>query len=111
MIKAGEKAHYLVFVNKGSFRIFLINRQGDEITTWFGFQDMWVTDLYSYYQEKKAIYYVETLEDSEVFIIKKKALDRLYQTHPEYINFAKDFAEYGMVMMIKRAYGLQAQTA
>lgn len=111
LVEAGEKAHFLAFVNKGIFRVYLIDQKGNEITTWFGFKNMWVTDLYSYYKGTRAIYYVEAIEKSEVIIIKKSDLDRLYQTNPEFINFAKEFAEYGMVMMIERAYDLQAKTA
>ena len=111
LVQAGEEAHFLAFVNKGSFRVYLINKKGDEITTWFGFQNMWVTDLYSYYKEIKSIYYVKALENSEVLIVEKKDLKRLYQTNPEYLRFAKEFAEYGMEMMIERAYDLQALTA
>lgn len=111
LVQPGDNALFLAFVNKGCFRVFFLNEKGDEVTTWFGFQDMWVTDLLAYYKNTTASFYVEALENSEVFIIKKSNLDKLYLEHREYIDFGKRFAEFGMIMMMERSYKLQALSA
>lgn len=111
LVKPGINPDYLSFIISGSFRVFYIDKKGNEITTWFAFPNMWVTDLWAYYTGKKAKYYVKAMEKSEIFIIKKNELNKIYKNNPLYLNFAKNFAEYGMIMMMQRCDRLQALTA
>jgi len=64
---------------------------------------MWVTDLRAYYKNSRANYYVKALENSEIYIIYKFSLEKLYKEHNEFLLFAKNFAERGMVTMLKRS--------
>ena len=103
LIAPGDNALHLNFINKGSFRVYFINKNGQEITTWFAFQNMWVTDLRSYYKNTRANFYVQALEESEIYTIQKTALENLYSKYPKYLTFAKNFAEQGMIIMLQRS--------
>jgi len=111
LVKPGDKAFFLAYINKGAFRVFFLDETGREITTWFGFEEMWVTDLMAYYKNTIANFYVQAIENSEVYIITKKSLNKLYKQYPKYKDFAIGFAEEGMVMMMERCYYLQALPA
>ena len=102
-IAPGDNALHLNFINKGSFRVYFINRNGQDITTWFAFENMWVTDILAYYKNTKATYYVQALSDSEIYTIQKASLEKLYIEYPEYLRFAKNFAELGMIIMLERS--------
>ena len=103
LITPGENALFLAFISKGSFRVFFYNEKGQDITTWFAFQNMWITDLLAFYKNCHASYYVQAIENSEVYIIQKSKLEELYKKHKDYLIFAKNFAEVGMVIMLERA--------
>ncbi len=111
LVSPGQVTTFLAYINQGAFRVYFHNEKGDEITTWFSFQDMFVTDLLAYYKESAAAYYVEAIEASEVFIIQKHQLEKLYLTHPEYREFGRKFAENGMVRVMERMVTLQTKSA
>ena len=111
LVQPGDNTTFLAYVNKGAFRVYFINDKGDEITTWFSFQDMFVTDLLAYYKEIPAKFFVEAVEESEIFTIQKYQLEKLFTTHPEYREFGRNFAENGMVLIMERMIALQTKSA
>ncbi|MBX2817157.1 MAG: Crp/Fnr family transcriptional regulator [Saprospiraceae bacterium] len=111
LVVPGQRSTFLAFINSGSFRVHFINHKGEEITTWFSFAGMFVTDLLSYYKDCPAMYYVEALEESEVLVAQKSHLDRLYLERPEYREFGRKFAENGMVLLMERMVSLQTKSA
>lgn len=110
-MRPGMSANFLAFINQGAFRVFFIDQRGEEITTWFSFQDMFVADLLSYYQESAAVYYVEAIAESEVLIAQKSSLEKLFRDHPDYREFGRKFAENGMVQVMQRMVDLQTKSA
>ena len=111
LVRPGGYSSFLAFINYGAFRVYFINDKGIEISTWFSFENMFVTDLLSYYKGSPAIYYVEAIEESEIFIIQKTMLEKLFLTHPEFREFGRRFAENGMVLLMERMVSLQTKTA
>lgn len=111
LIQPGQQANYLAFVNRGAFRVFFYTDKADEITTWFSFEGKFVADLLSYFKNTPAVYYVQAMEDSEVYIAQKEDLEQLYSLHPAYRVFAKKFAENGMVLVMERMITLQTKSA
>jgi len=111
LIKPGDFTLFLAYIKYGSFRIYNLDKNGNEKTTWFGFKDMWVTDLLSYFNNTKAVFYVQALENSEVYIIKKSTLEDLYKNNLKFSEFGRKFAEIGLTYMMERTYSLQVNTA
>ena len=111
LIQPGWKAHFMAFINRGTFRVFYLNEQAEEVTTWFSFEGMFVTDLLCFYKEVPAVFYVEAIEDSEVVSLQKATLEKLYLKHPEFREFGRKFAENGMVMVMERMVSLQTKSA
>ncbi len=111
LIQPGQRTTFLSYINKGSFRVYFYNDNADEITTWFSFQNYFVTDLLAYYKGTPATYYVEAIEDSEIFIAQKHDLEALYRVHADSREFGRKFAENGMVMLMERMVTLQTKSA
>ena len=111
LVQPGQQTSFLAYINQGAFRVYFYNESGEEITTWFSFADMFVTDLLSYYKEAPAVFYVQAIEDSEVFIAQKDALERLFDQNQAYQDFGRKFAERGMVLVMERMLSLQTQSA
>ena len=55
LIRPGQRSTFLAFINKGAFRVYFYNEKGDELTTWFSFAGMMVTDMLAFYTESPAI--------------------------------------------------------
>ena len=111
LIGPDMNATFLAFIRQGAFRVYFYNEKGNEITTWFSFEGMFVTDLLSFYQETPAKFYVEAIERSEVYMVQKERLESLYHEYPAYREFGRKFAERGMVLLMERMLALQTKSA
>lgn len=111
LITPGQRTSFLAYIQKGAFRVFFINEKGQEITSWFSFAGMFITDLLAYYKDDTANQFVEAIEDSELLIAQKSQLEQLYLTEPAFREFGRKFAEKGMVMVMERMMSLQTKSA
>ena len=111
LIKPGQIAPFLAFIEKGAFRVYFINNQGQELTTWFSFAGMMVTDMLAYYQNSLASFYVEAIEGSSVLIAQKKCLEELFLDNPSFQKFGKEYAEMALVKVMERMVTLQTKSA
>jgi len=111
LVTPGQRTLFLAYINRGAFRVFFINDKGQEITSWFSFKGMFVTDLLSYYKGTSASQFIEAIEESELLIAQKSQLEQLYLSQPEFREFGRLFAEKGMVMVMERMMSLQTKSA
>ena len=83
LIQAGDICKYTYFVNRGLIRLYDINKKGIEKNTLFAREEWWVSDLYSFHSQKPGTYFLQTLEDSEVFQLSKHAMENLLLEIPK----------------------------
>src|SRR5436190_21424762 len=53
-LKAGQICRQRAYLNKGSARVFTVDDRGGEHILFFAFEDWWVGDLESYYNQQPA---------------------------------------------------------
>ncbi len=111
LIQPHEPASFLAFIYSGSFRVFFYDVKGVEITVWFSFERMMISDLLSFYKETPASFYVQAIEESEIGIIYKDTLENLYHQYPEYLAFGKRYAEHVAIRLMERMLALQTTSA
>jgi len=84
LLRAGDVCRYENFVIKGCLRVYNIDSKGVEHIVMFTPEDWWVSDMYSFLTQTPATYYIDALEDSEVFQIDKGDMEELYVRVPEF---------------------------
>lgn len=99
LIKEGEIQHFIYFIVTGAMRSYYINKDGKEVTYWFGFEGDIVASLGSFINSKPSIENIELLEDSVVLKISKSDLLRLFNTNLELANFGRKVAEQALLEM------------
>ena len=88
----GKVCDFVAFINKGAFRGFY-SVDGQEYSKQFFLEDGFCTDYASFLTEKKSLTYLQATEDSTVIIFKKKDVDVMYKTIPNFVQFGKLLAE------------------
>lgn len=83
ILQEGNIPAYTNFVIKGLTRVYEVDNNGQEHVLFFGPEDWWVGDLYSFLTGNAAAYNVDCLEDTEVLQISKHHLDLLYEKIPK----------------------------
>jgi CRP-like cAMP-binding protein len=111
LIKPQQDCNYLAFIQQGSFRVYYYDSNDKEVITWFSFKEMVITDLLGFYTTGKARFFVEALEDSILYKISKKDLEKLYREIHTYSEFGRKFAEEALTMLMQRTMSLHTKSA
>lgn len=82
LLQAGQICRHEHFVINGGLRLYELDASGHEKVVYFGFEDWWLTDKYSYITEKASQYYLQALEATEVLSIGKATLEALFAEIP-----------------------------
>jgi CRP-like cAMP-binding protein len=84
LLKEGQLCKYFYYVHSGTLRAYCMDARGREATIMFAPVDWWVTDMYCFLNGRKAMMYIEALEESQVFQISKGQFDELLARWPTF---------------------------
>jgi len=106
VFRTGEICRYGCYVIKGAFRYYQLNERDAEYTTRFSFEDWWVGDLQSLFNNTPAALSLQALEDATVLGIDKKGYDFLFEHSPTFselfrINRNSGFNKLNQLMIDK----------
>lgn len=71
LIEEGNVCNYLYFIEQGSCYSYMTDNKGEKHTVQFALEGYWISDLYSFYSKRKAIYNVETLEPIKALMLNR----------------------------------------
>jgi CRP-like cAMP-binding protein len=84
LLKEGQVCKYLYYVHSGALRAYCLDKKGKEATIMFAPADWWVTDMYCFLNQRKAMMYIEAIGESCVFQLSKPQLDGLLSGTPKF---------------------------
>ena len=87
LLKEGQNCKNLSYVHSGALRSFCTNNEGKESTVMFAIADWWLTDMYCFLNEKPAMTYIETIEDSCIFQLSRQNFENLFNAIPKFERF------------------------
>jgi len=111
LLRAGDTAKKIYFINHGSARAFHYSKEGRENTTWFMGEGDLMISVYSFYTQQPAEEYIELLEQSELLSMTWHQLQSIYADHPEYNYIGRRVTEKYYIMAEERAIMLRTLTA
>jgi CRP-like cAMP-binding protein len=87
LLKEGQTCKSISYVLSGALRAYYLNKEGKETTIMFALADWWVTDMYCFINQEPAMMYIEAIENSCIFQLKKEDLDELFLKIPKFERF------------------------
>ena len=102
ILQQGDIARYETLVVKGLTRTYEVNDDGHEHILFFGPEDWWVGDLYSFLSGQATVYNVDCLEDTEVLQISRKNLDQLYEQVPKMNQYFRLLLQNAFIAVTQR---------
>lgn len=78
---------YVYFIEQGACYSYYIDKKGERHAIQFGLEGYWISDLYSFFSNRKGIYNIETLEPSRLLLINKENYIKACDTFPEIDRF------------------------
>ena len=84
LLREGEICNFEGYVQKGCIRIYYVNEDGFEVTISFAIEDWWVSDIASFHEQTPSDLYIETLEDTELYLLTPITKEQLVQAVPKF---------------------------
>jgi CRP-like cAMP-binding protein len=91
---AGKVCNEVFFINKGLTRNIVIDNEGNEHTTHFTIENQFIADYASFLQQIPSIYAIQALEDVEVVLMPRQAIEWGYHNLAQGDKLGRIIAEY-----------------
>ncbi len=111
LLSQGSIYKYEGFVLKGCFRVFTIDKKGNENTLYFAAKDWWLMDIDSFMNQIPSHLNIQALEDSEVLLINRTDKIKLYETLPIVEKLFRVMSQKALVAWQRRLIRNHSQTA
>jgi len=90
------------FVTKGILRSYTVDKNGFEHVLQFAPPGWWIADMYSLITQQPGSLSIDAVEDSDVLLLPKQELDKLYNEIPAFERFFRILAENALVTFQQR---------
>jgi len=111
LAQEGEISKGPVFVTEGILRSYTIDKNGFEHILQFAPADWWMVDMFSLVTGKPGKLYMDAIDATEVLLLPRKALDKLYIDIPAFERFFRLLAEKALVTFQQRLMDSLSLTA
>lgn len=102
ILQEGEVCRFNTFVVEGCFRMYMVDDKGKEHNLQFAIENWWIGDIGSFHSEQPSKLFIEALEPSFVFQIKREDQLRLFVEYPKFNRIFRVFTENALVSSQKR---------
>ena len=102
ILQEGDICEHHTFVAKGCFRMFMVDEKGKEHNLQFAVENWWITDIGSFYLEEPSQLYIEALENSTVFQLKKEDQLKLFDDNIKFNQIFRSLTEKALVSAHRR---------
>lgn len=90
------------FIVSGCVRVFTTDADGVDHITFFGTENWWVGDLFSFLSQKPALHSIEALEPTELLCLTKADLEHLYVRVPKFERFFRILLQNAFIAQQQR---------
>jgi CRP-like cAMP-binding protein len=102
ILQGGDVCKFNTFVVEGCFRMYLVDENGKEHNLQFAVENWWIGDIGSFHSGEPSRLYIEALENSTIFQIKKEDQLNLFVEYPKFNWIFRVFTENALVSCQKR---------
>ena len=100
----------IFFINKGIIRVLITDNEGTEHTIHFALENQFIADYSNFIQQQPSIYSLMTLEETEVIILPRKAIEWGYNNLLEGQKMGRLIAEYYFIYQNDRIKNIYTRT-
>lgn len=108
--KPGLVPNEIYFINHGILRVIVTDREGTEHTIHFALENQFIADYSSFIQQQPSLYTLQALEDMEVVVLPRAAIDWGYKNLTQGDKLGRLVAEYYFIYQDNRIKNLYART-
>ncbi|KMQ61903.1 Crp/Fnr family transcriptional regulator [Chryseobacterium sp. BLS98] len=84
LLREGEICQFEGFIKEGCVRTYYLDENGFEVTLLFAVEDWWITDIASFNNQIPSKIFIETLEDTEIYMLTPETKEELLRKVPKF---------------------------
>lgn len=100
----------IFFINKGLIRVLINDNEGTEHTIHFALENQFIADYTNFIQKLPSIYSLQTLEETQVVILPRAAIEWGYQNLNDGQKMGRLIAEYYFIYQDDRIKNMYVRT-
>jgi CRP-like cAMP-binding protein len=85
--ETNQMSKYIIFVNNGCLRVYDIDQTGKEHIISFAPKNWWCGELYGSSSNRKSSFFIDTLKDSDIFLLSNTNIEVLCDEIPKFDRF------------------------
>ncbi len=105
LYQEGEVNRSQVFVVEGCLRSYSVDRNGFEHVLQFAPPGWWIGDIQSMIRQEPGTLYIDAVDDSEIILLLKTDLEKIYTAIPKFERFFRLLAENALAAYQHRLVG------
>lgn len=102
LLQEGQICNHDFFVISGCLRQYEVGPNARENTVQFAFENWWISDWNSMLHSQPSVYNIEAMEDSDVFMVEKNELEKLYTEMPKLESYFRKIFLNAFISLQKR---------
>lgn len=100
----------IFFINKGLIRVLITDNEGTEHTIHFALENQFIADYSNFIQKQPTIYSLQTLEETQLVILPRSAIEWGYKNLKEGQKMGRLIAEFYFIYQDDRIKNMYART-
>jgi CRP-like cAMP-binding protein len=104
LTREGQICREVGFILRGSFRQYYVV-EGEEKSTFFMFENNFVTDYESFLKQSPSELTIEAMEDADILTFDYETIQRFYRIYPTFETFGRLIGEYLFTCLQDRLKG------
>ncbi len=111
LVEEGRACNYIYFLTEGSCYSSFKDEAGEDHAIQFALEGYWISDLYSFFSGKKAIYTIHALETTKVLVLNKESFQKACDTMPVFDRYFRLLIQNAFVALQYRLAKTNSETA
>ncbi|MFD2245050.1 Crp/Fnr family transcriptional regulator [Pontibacter ruber] len=111
LLQHQEVCHFIAFVVQGILRSYTVDAKGNEHVVQFALEGWWISDNYSFLTGEPSTYNIDALEDAELLLLSRPAMDELLLKVPAMERYFRILMQNSLVALQRRLVGSLSYTA
>ncbi|HEV7381142.1 MAG TPA: Crp/Fnr family transcriptional regulator [Dyadobacter sp.] len=111
LLQEGDVCKHLAFIAKGLLRTYNVDEKGDEHMSVFGWEGWWLSDFSSFLTGQPAMFNIDAIEESELFLISQPDYEALTLAVPVMDRYFRILYQKSIVTKERRLMSSITHTA
>lgn len=111
LAEEGKICKYVYFILKGSAYLYYLNNLGEKNVIQFAIEGHWITDHSSFFTQHSGMYYIETLEPTDVLIINRENYEKTCCANQLFERFFRILLQNAFIGLQNRVAKINSEDA